>query len=192
MNEAEELWRWVEGYEGLYQISNHGRLKSFRKYRDGRVCSLINKKGWYFSVVLFDENRRRRTKKIHQLVAETFIGKVPKGFHVHHKDGNRQNNNVSNLEIIHPSKHAVKKIEMNPDSIKGMNNYNRYIHPKRVQQYTLDGFFIAEFANADIASQMTGVCQRNILQVANKTPYKNGNIRHQAGGYAWKFKEGGD
>lgn len=52
----------------------------------------------------------------------------------------------------------------------------------------LDGFFIAEFANSVIAEEMTGICQRNILQVANKEPYNSkGSIRKQAGGYVWKF-----
>ena len=55
-------------------------------------------------------------------------------------------------------------------------------------QYTDDGYFVAEYANAKIAEKYTGVCSRNILQVANKETFnEKGAIRKQAGGYVWRF-----
>ena len=185
----EEEWKWIKGYEGLYQISNLGRLKSFRKKKDGYITSNVNKDGWYLTVNLYDELRRMKTKRIHVLVAEAFIGEITKGYHVHHKDGNKQNNRVDNLEIISPKKHRLETLAQKPDLYKGMNNYNRFTRPKHIQQYDLDGNFIAEYANAHIASDLTGVCQRNILQVANGTIYRNGKVRKQAGGFVWKTKE---
>ena len=60
--------------------------------------------------------------------------------------------------------------------LNGMINYNRHIRPKRIEQYSLDGNYIATYENSYDASVSTGVCQRNILQVAKKEPYnKNGN-----------------
>lgn len=53
----------------------------------------------------------------------------------------------------------------------------------------MNGHFIAEYANGRIASELTGICQRNILQVANEEEYKPGKVRKQAGGYMWKLKE---
>lgn len=185
-----EEWRWVKGFEGLYQISNLGRLKSFKKYREGYILSENNKKGGYLSVVLTDNvQKKKRYTRLHNLVAEAFLGEIPVGYHVHHKDNNKQNNVVSNLEIIHPKEHrAITKIT-HPQIVSGMNNYNKYQRPQHILQYDLENHFIAEYANACIASMYTGVCQRNILQVAKGEEYKPGKVRIQAGGYIWKIKD---
>ncbi len=184
-----EEWKDVKGFEGLYQISNFGRLKSFRKYKDGYILSQTNRNGWYFTVNLFDSFGDRKTKRIHVLVAEAFIGDIPAGWHVHHKDGNKQNNNVGNLEIIHPKQHRNETLKQNPKIESGMVNYNKFIRPKHIRQYDLDGHFIAEYANGTIASILTGICQRNILQVCNREEYMKGKTRKQAGGYVWKYAE---
>ena len=190
-----EEWKWIKGYEGLYQISNFGRVKSFHKNKiDGEILSIKNSKGWYLTIPLRG-NGVRRTVRIHQLVAETFIGEIPKGYHVHHKDGNKQNNKVTNLEIIHPKQHNLETMKQYPDYCKGMNEYNKYQRPRHIQQFDLEGHFIAEYANSKIASELTGVCSRNILQVADKKPFNSkGSVRKQAGGYVWKFADdkGGD
>lgn len=87
----------------------------------------------------------------------------------------------------------METIKKNKNVIKGMNDYNRYVKPKRVKQYTFDGVYLAEYVNCEIASRMTGICQRNISQVASKEPYNSkGNVRKQAGGYVWKFEKEGE
>lgn len=190
-----EEWEWIKGYEGLYQISNMGRLKSFRRNKDGYICSNVNKNGWYLTVNLYDSLNRRKTFRIHVLVAKAFIGDIPKGYHVHHKDGNKQNNDVNNLEIVNPLTHRMETAKQRPDLCKGMNEYNQFTRPKHIRQYDLEGHFIAEYANCKIASELTGVCMRNIHQVADKTPFNSkGNIRKQAGGFVWKYADdkGGD
>lgn len=185
-----EEWKWVEGFEGIYQISNLGNLKSFKKNKNGYVLSQRNQNGWYFTVRLLDSDGKTQTHRIHVLVAKHFIGQIPKGYHVHHKDGNRQNNVVSNLEIIHPSKHWRETEKRNKKIIKGLKDYNRYERPRRICQFSLEGEFLAEYVNGEIASRMTGICHRNILQVAGKEVYgKNKRTRKQAGGYIWKFAE---
>jgi hypothetical protein len=126
---------------------------------------------------------------LHVLVAEAFIGDIPDGYEVHHIDGNKQNNIVTNLSVMESHEHRLLTIIEHPEQTKGMNEYNKYTKPKRIQQYTKDGHFIAEYANGEIASRFTNVCQRNILQVANKEEYKPGKTRKQAGGYVWKFAD---
>ena len=69
-----EIWKWIDGYERQYQISNYGRLKSFRKYKDGMIMSNTNKNGWYLTVNLFNSENKRKTERIHRLVYETFVG----------------------------------------------------------------------------------------------------------------------
>lgn len=179
-----EEWRDIKGYEGIYQISNMGRLKHYTQRFGWRVLKNTDKNGWYFTCILKDSKGFKHTTRIHRLVAETFIGEIPKGYHVHHKDGNRQNNRLSNLEIIHPRKHVEETYKTNHQLFDGMNRYNKYVRPKKITQYTLDGDFVAEYANSTIASDYSGVCQRNILQVANGE-----QGRTQAGGFIWKFAE---
>ena len=109
---------------------------------------------------------------------------------MHHIDGDKQNNAVSNLEIVCPKDHRVETKRMHPQIVTGMVNYNRYVRPREVQQYTMDGVFIASYPNAKEAGLATGICGRNILHVASGTPYDTkGNTRKQAGGYVWKFTE---
>lgn len=190
-----EKWEWIKGYEGLYQVSTFGRIKSFHRNKGaGEIMNIKHSGGWYLSLLL-SKNGEKKSVRIHQLVAETFIGEIPKGFHVHHKDGNKQNNIVSNLEIIHPRQHRLETGKQNPNLCKGMNEYNQYIRPRHVRQYDVEGHFIAEYANCKIASELTGVCMRNIHQVATQKPFNSkGGVRKQAGGYIWRFadEEGGD
>ena len=69
-----------------------------------------------------------------------------------------------------------------------MNHYNRFIRPKAVKCISLDGEVLGIFPNAQDAGSQMGVCPRNILQVANKSPYnEKGFTRKQAGGYIWEF-----
>jgi len=185
-----EEWKWISGYEGLYMISSLGRIKSFRKHTDGYVLSIKNRKGDYLRINLYDSNKIRITKGVHVLVARAFIEEPPPGWQVHHIDGNKQNNAVSNLEIVCPKDHRVETKRMHPQIVTGMVNYNRYVRTREVQQYTVDGAFIASYPNAKEAGFATGVCSRNILQVASSTPYNaKGSTRKQAGGYVWKFSE---
>ena len=185
-----EEWKWIRGFEGTYQISNHGRLKSFKKDTDGYILSNTNEKGGYLAIVLTDKIRKiKRCTRIHVLVAEHFIGERPDGFHIHHKDGNKQNNVVSNLEYISVLDHYKETLKDCPQIVTGITKYNKFEKTKIVQQYSLEGDLLAEYRNAVIAEKMTGICSRNILQVANGTEYKPNKKRVQAGGYVWKFKD---
>ena len=183
-----EEWKWVNGFEGLYQISNTGKLKSFRKDSSGHIMSNKDKNGWYFTVNLSDERNKCHTTRIHTLVAKHFIGEIPKGYHVHHIDGNKQNNVVTNLKIMHPSEHRKETAKMLPQIDTGMIHYNQYERPKTIYMYDTNGNYLASFPNAMAASIITGICSRNILQVANKNEYKPGRVRKTAGGFVWKFE----
>ena len=97
-----EVWKTIEGYEGIYEVSNLGRVKSFIKYKGTKERILnqnIGTTGYYY-VGLFC-NKIRKIKKVHQLVAIAFLNHKPCGFKlvVNHKDFNKLNNRVDNLEI---------------------------------------------------------------------------------------------
>lgn len=194
-----EIWKDIKGFEGIYLISNKGRLASSKSGK-WNILSNVNSKGGYFSVVLI-YGEKRRFARIHRLVYETFVESIPKGirYHIHHKDGNKQNNILENLELVdaalhyehHYGKH--RQIPQNFDrskSRKPRSNPNKYKKMRKINQYDLSGNYIATYINGTEASDVTGVCQRNILQVANKEPFnKKGSVRKQAGGFIWRFAE---
>ena len=169
-------------------ISSLGRIKSFHKQNKGCILSKKNRQGDYLRVILCGVGKNRTTALIHRLVAAAFIGEIPNGYQVHHRDGNKQNNTMANLEIISPLKHRRETEKKNPQIVTGIVNYNKYTKTKKILQFTLGGEYVGEYNNAKIAEEKTGVCSRNILQVASKTPFNaRGNIRKQAGGYIWQF-----
>lgn len=179
-----EIWKDIKDFEGVYQISNMGRLRSCRS-GSWRVLSQTNSKGNYFSVVLA-YGSKKRSARIHRLVYEAFVGNIPSGYHIHHINHNKQDNNIENLKLVTTKEHYLEDLESR--TTEGMNYYNKFIKPVPIGQYSLDGVFIASFPNCKAASKATGVCARNIHQVANKTPYnKDGKIRKQAGGYTWRL-----
>ena len=104
---TEEIWRPIEGYEGLYEVSSYGRVRSLDKYvkcdyekyrlHKGKVLSPGKDKDGYLSVVL-SCNGKLHLKKIHRLVAEAFIPNPDNLPQVNHKDEDKTNNRVDNLE----------------------------------------------------------------------------------------------
>lgn len=102
MQEQEEIWKDVVGYEGCYQISNLGRVKSLprKKVLRERILKQGLDKDGYFCVALCKSTHK--TTKVHQLVAMAFLDHKPCGMKlvVNHKDFIRTNNCVENLEIV--------------------------------------------------------------------------------------------
>lgn len=103
-----EIWKPIKGYEGLYEISNYGSVKSVR-----RVPELIRKpnvmKGYH--CIALQKDKRVKVFRIHRLVAETFICEQPgEEYQINHKDGNKANNHVDNLEWVtakQNTRHAI-------------------------------------------------------------------------------------
>lgn len=182
-----EIWKDVTGFEGVYQISSLGKLKSFKDLKFGRILSNKNSKGDYLSVVL-EYKGEVRYVRLHRLVAETFIPNPNKFNEINHIDGNKQNNDINNLEWCTKSHNIRHSILMHPNQLIGMNNYNQFIRPNKISQYTLSGDKLNVFDNSAEAEKHTGVCHRNILQVCCKTEFKPGHYRKQAGGYRWGFE----
>ena len=108
-----ELWLPVKNYENIYHISNFGRLKildrvcwkSVKDKTSTRIkCEKISasfwKTGWYPNHILVDEQGNKRTECIHRLVASHFIPNPDNKPQINHKDGNKANNHVDNLEWV--------------------------------------------------------------------------------------------
>ena len=101
-----EEWRDVVGYEGLYQVSNLGRVKSLRRYKG--IIGYIKKGYMYagYSCVQLCAQRKVKSYYIHTLVAEAFIHPRPYGYQIDHIDRDRQNNRPCNLRFVTPSENS--------------------------------------------------------------------------------------
>ena len=91
-----EIWRDIKGFEGYYQISNLGRVKSFCKGKI-KILNVLPSKRGYLRVDLRRPNKRRRCF-VHVLVAEAFVPNPENKPQINHRDGNKQNNHFKNLE----------------------------------------------------------------------------------------------
>ena len=135
-----EEWRDIEGYEGLYQVSNLGRVKSFN-YRGHKGCIGILKgtpdKDGYLRVVLFKNGRK--DYRVHQLVAKMFIPNPENLQVINHKDENKQNNTAENLEwctVAYNNSYGdrLKKVsEANKISLKGNKNHLGHKHTEEAK-----------------------------------------------------------
>lgn len=104
----EEIWKDIQGFEN-YQISNLGRVRTLNKYvRQGlpkelvkkyKILKLIKNTHGYYSINLY-KNTKCYRKDVHRLVAQAFIPIPKKLLQVNHIDGNKQNNDISNLEWV--------------------------------------------------------------------------------------------
>lgn len=92
-----EEWRDIEGYEGLYQISNLGRVKSFKRKPERIMTPSL--KGAYLGVSLRGENGNKSVL-VHVLVARAYIGIRPDGLLINHIDSDKHNNCADNLEYV--------------------------------------------------------------------------------------------
>ena len=94
-----EEWKDVKGYEGKYQISSYGNIRSLNYHRSGEcklMCPVLKKTG-YYQINLY-LNGKYKSKRIHKLVAEAFLENPDNLEVVNHIDGDKTNNHVSNLE----------------------------------------------------------------------------------------------
>lgn len=106
ISRSEEKWKDIQGYEGLYQVSNLGNVRSVDRiikhypkdyFQEGRVLKSALTKNGYPMVILVNHNDRK-TKMVHRLVAETFIDNPYNLPIINHKDEDKTNNRVNNLE----------------------------------------------------------------------------------------------
>lgn len=172
-----EIWKDVVGYEGIYQVSNLGRVRSANGIRKARIS------GCYPRIKLCNHGACEHLF-VHRLVAEAFIPNLENKSQVNHIDGNKLNNVVSNLEWVTPSENAIHSHRVlghkahNPCLGKfGKDHWN-----SKIVLQIKDGKIIAEFYGANEAQRKTKIKNSGICMVCR-------GIRQSAGGYQWKFKE---
>jgi len=175
-----EKWKPIVGYEGLYEISNLGRVKSMARVikrsinGEQKVGEIFLKfelaSNGYYRVSLWKDNVKKN-KTIHRLVATHFVNNTNNKKTVNHKDGNKLNNKASNLEwatYCENNGHAFKN--------KLINTSKQVI---QIDPITLNA--VNEFESLSDAARKTEANQSHISRCCN-------NKRKLAGGFKWKFK----
>lgn len=183
MNYNTEIWRGVVGYEKYYQVSNKGRVRSLDRLtnnsngcfiRKGRILKQsINRTGYNF-IMLTDSIGEAKNCKVHRLVAIAFIDNPFNKKTVNHKDGDKTNNSLDNLEWATYSenmKHAVES---------GLKH--DYLKEKKVAKLTLDNKVVEIYDSLKVASEINGISSKTISKVC--TGYKNYKTSH---GFKWKY-----
>lgn len=158
-----EDWKDIVGYEGRYQISNFGRVKSLNS---GRMIYLeLNPQG--YQVVMLHKSGTRRKHPVHRLVAEAFIANPNHYRVVHHKDSNRSNNLVGNLEWCTQSmnvKYAYASGRMIPHCPFGEKAKNAKLRNIDVVEIKK---MIAEGILTGVIAKKYGVCKQTIRLIKN-------------------------
>ena len=174
-----EIWKPIKDYEGLYEVSNLGNVRALNYHRQ-KIMKILKTKytkdGYYETTLL--KNSKPKSIRTHRLVAETFI-EIPKNKpQVNHKNGNKLDNRVENLEWCTCKENIQHAIKIGLEKLDGHKNPNA----KQVIQYDLDGNFIKEYKCIKYASVENNIRANYISMACN-------NYRKTAGGYIWKLKE---
>ena len=198
MNNNIEVWKNIQGYEELYQVSNLGRVRSLDKkvkcrggkYRlmKGQIIRPIHSGANYSAVNLY-KNKHHHMQYVHRLVAEAFIPNPNGHLEINHKDENKGNNNVSNLEWCNRTynnnygTHNARTSETRKSNSRYARQSikNGQKQSKPVIQLTLEGKVIAEYSSTAEAGRQNGFKKCAIANCCcgrQKTSY----------GFVWKYK----
>ena len=173
----EEIWKDIQGYEGKYQVSNLGRVKSLNYHRTGKegFIKMYDNNHGYLRVSL-----NGKTFSVHRLVSHAFIDNPNNLPQVNHIDENKYNNCVSNLEWC-DSKYNNNYGTHIQRSLLTRIIRNRKTSPKKIDQYSLDGKFIKTWnSGIELAKNMFN--NSNICRCCN-------GQRKTSKGYIWKYHE---
>ncbi|MFV0241462.1 MAG: NUMOD4 motif-containing HNH endonuclease [Lacrimispora sphenoides] len=175
-----EIWKDVPGYEGFYQASNFGRLRSLDrvsangKKLTGKLLEKNQERSGYIVDILC-KNKQKKTTRLHRIIALTFLENLENKPEVNHLNGDKTDNRVSNLEWAthrENTDHAWKNglIKQPPNT------------PLRPVIQSYEGEIIACYRSIDTAALITGISAEDICKCCKRK-------RKNAGSYSWKYGE---
>ena len=177
-----EIWKNIPNYEGLYQASINGEIRSL--YTNIILKQEISKNG--YCKVMLCKNKKRKLLSVHRLIAMTYLDNYSEDLQVNHIDGNKQNNTINNLEMVTCKENIQHSFKNNLQIAKkgrehplfkkyGVKNKTS----KKVNQYDLEGNFIKTWDSIMDIERKLNINNSNISRCCNG--YKN-----SAGGFKWK------
>lgn len=184
----EKIWKDVIGYEGFYEVSSIGNIRSVGRtvtridgvqyFKKSKLMSPCLSSCNYLTVTLTD-SASQKSVLVHRIVAMAFVDGFDETLFVNHKDGNKLNNSVENLEWVTRKEnvsHACK-LGLIPKDADRKDS-------KKIIQCDKKGNFIKEFDSLKQVQRTLGIPVSNLSAVAN-------NYKHHktAGGYSWKYKD---
>lgn len=174
-NSTLEEWRPVPGFEGMYAVSNLGRVKSFKNPKmPGLVMkpAISNHRNGYKSVHLELKNGdTSRQFRLNRLVWMTFYGPIPEGLHVDHIDNDQTNNKLENLQLLTSTENNRKRWKDNP-------NMKSHGGVARRKVRCLETNVVYESLSA--AARAVGDSRGNIFHVVR-------NPKRTCSGYHWAY-----
>lgn len=191
----EEIWKEIPGFEGLYEVSNIGRVRSLDRFvidayyskghiQKGRIHKNTLSKAGYYTTSLTDKNKIKKHHYIHRLVASAFIPNPNNYPVINHIDENPLNNNVSNLEWC-TQKHNLSSGTVRERIAQTMSDNKRKNASRPISQYTREGEYIRTYTSSGEVQRLYGWFAKNIDACARG--YKRAPTAY---GYVWKFADG--
>lgn len=138
-----EIWKSINDFEELYQVSNKGRIRNASK----KILKTALNHNGYVTVYL-SKHSKKYVKRVHRLVAEAFIANPDNKVQVNHIDGNKQNNNILNLEWCDASeniRHAYKNNLFEKQREMAKKKLSEHATAREVNQIDLNGNFIKKW-----------------------------------------------
>lgn len=182
INYENEIWRDIPEYEGFYQASNMGRIKSLERFRKGendclvslkeRILKLYIDSSGYYRVILCKQSIQKKYY-IHRLVWSAFNGPIPENMQVNHINEIKTDNRLENLNLMTPKE--------NRNWGTGIERQAKKCS-KPVLQFTLDDILVKEYPSIMQAERETGFANQYI-SVCCKGKYKT------AYNFKWRYKE---
>jgi hypothetical protein len=172
-----EKWENINGFEGYYQVSNFGNIRSIDRnvyaHQGKRILKLKGKtlkpakdEDGYFRVALC-KNKKLQTFKVHRLVALHFCDNYSSTLEVNHIDGNRQNNNYLNLEWVTHSKNIKHSFDIGLSKPKqGSKNPNSKLSEQDVIEIRKIASVKKHYGRKELSKQF-GVSEKHIQDIVN-------------------------